>query len=100
MLRELRHVVKLKILDIINNFFAWLGDFLDGIPFINDGNFTEDIKDIINIEIVNVFTQFGSDIISQIPSFIKSIITTLPKMLIILLSQSSLLFILRLIFIK
>ncbi|MCL1858549.1 MAG: sporulation integral membrane protein YtvI [Oscillospiraceae bacterium] len=71
-----------KVSDIINNFFAWLEKSLASIPVLNNKNITGDIKEIINTEIINMLTQFSVDIVSQIPSYIKSIIITIPKIFI------------------
>ena len=71
-----------KILDFINGIFAQLEGFLGNIPFFSDGNMIEDIKEILNTEIGAALTQFGADVLAQIPSFIKSIAIAIPKTLI------------------
>jgi len=71
-----------SVLDVIDNFFVWLEKFINNIPFFGDGIIIEDIKEIINTEIGNAFSQFGADVLANIPSFIKSIVITIPKMLI------------------
>lgn len=68
--------------DMINSFFAWIEKSLGSIPVFNNKNLTEDIRDIINTETGNMLTKFSVDIVSQIPSFIKSIIITIPKILV------------------
>ena len=70
-----------KVSEIFNNFFAWVEKSLKNMPFFNDEQMIEDIKAIINNEIMNLFSQFGSDIVSQIPAFITSLIITIPKIL-------------------
>jgi len=71
-----------KVSDMINSFFAWIEKSLGGLPVFNNKNITEDIKEVVNTEIINMLAQFSADIISQIPAFIKSIIIIIPKILI------------------
>jgi len=73
-----------KTLDFIDGLFAGLESFLNNIPFFGENNINiiEDLQNIINTEIGGAFSQFGADVVAQIPSFITSILVTIPKMLI------------------
>ena len=67
--------------DYIDGFFAWLEKSLKNIPFLNDQSMIENIKETVNGQISAMFSDFGSDIVARIPSFIASIAVTVPKML-------------------
>ena len=71
-----------KVSDIVNSFFTWIDKSLGSIPVFSNKNLTDDIKEIVNTEMTNMLTQFSVDIVSQIPSFIKSIIIIIPKIFI------------------
>ena len=71
-----------KISGIINNFFSWVEKSLRNIPVFNDERLIEDIRVIINSEILNIFSKFSADIVSQLPSVTASVIITIPKWLV------------------
>jgi len=67
--------------DILNGFFEWFEKSLDNLPFFSE-QMIDNIRLVINAETLNVFSRFGADIVSQIPSFIASLIKTIPKILV------------------
>ncbi|MCL2775581.1 MAG: sporulation integral membrane protein YtvI [Oscillospiraceae bacterium] len=71
----------MTVSDYIDSFFAWLENSLKNVPFLNDQSMIENIKETINSQIGSMFSNFGSNIVARIPSFITSLAVTVPKML-------------------
>lgn len=66
---------------ILNDFFEWFENSLDSLPFFNE-QMIESIQQVINAETMNIFSKLGTDIVSKIPSFIASLIRTIPQILV------------------